>query len=67
MVDESQSLTQQTPHNKHHCQTDKLFLLCIHDYHGSFLLTLGSGDKKTITPCGLVKNNGSVLPVKCHS
>ena len=29
MVDESQSLTQQTPHNKHHCQTNKFFFTVI--------------------------------------
>ena len=46
----------------------------IHDYHGSFLLRLGSRDENTITPCRLVENNGSVSPtlekywyVKCPS
>ena len=46
MVDESQSLTQQTPHNKHHCQTNKFFFtvhvgtICTHVYRLYIAYTL---------------------------
>ena len=51
MVDKSQSLTQRTPHNKHHCQTNNSIFTVINSHCIAYSVLATDDDHRVWSKC----------------